>query len=342
MTEIIAQYSVQIWRSHFHNCAWVQTLEDSACDALDGRFYTVSDYMTDTHLLTVRSNIRPLTPLEAKENGRTFAEDAFLAIDFQVISADMAGALNEAQETDKDNRQMDPEDLVPWMICLSLERFSNIILFISNICFFNCLTLSSPFLSMGDDRFPAEENWCFGIDRSGESFDYLDNGVAPIISFDEALSWSKTCSGIWNGMAETSLEKAVSFLSHAFSSDENGSDIARLIWCTAGLEAISCDSSESIAKQLKKRLPLLTDLVKFKNISKSISSAYDFRSRISHGNIATMNAFNTDEVNWYPDRYDSRMNYFGIMLQSMLIAAIWKSMRKQARSIIFREVIDYV
>ncbi len=165
-------------------------------------------------------------------------------------------------------------------------------------------------------------------------------GIQQQVTLDEILSWSRKCSGVWSGTAKTSLEKAMSFLSHAFHGSAQD-EVAAFLWSIAGLEAIACKGQDSKRSRLKLRTPHICELIPFANVAKTAVNGYDFRSRLFHGDIPTINSFSPDDVGWGKDRYDYKISDYSVAFQLMLIAIVWKSIKLDANHIIFQEEAEF-
>jgi hypothetical protein len=297
----------------------------------------VTDFWPDSYLGEVTCRVRPLTKSEVRSSGRTWAERTHACVEFLLVSARVE-ELTDALASD-DNRRSEyyPKELTHLHLAVELHRFSDIVLFLTAIAYAGALNTELPRVYIGRRLITDTPLTIVGSDRSADSYDFLSSGLDPCVTLDQVLSWSRTCAGIWGGVAASRIEKAVSLLSHTFNSNETRSEVARLIWSTAGLEAIACDNSNSVSAQLKRRLPRLCDTMPFKNLPKLISDAYGFRSRLFHGDIPIMNAFNEDEVDYHSGRYDAEMARYTLALQMMLLAAIWKLIKADATQLTFEE-----
>lgn len=232
--------------------------------------------------------------------------------------------------------RVDIDDLVEYAIASELESFCDVIMFLANVTFCGVFGLESATVSVSGITLVQSHAGQVRLPRSGDDYGFLAEGVRQQVTLDETLNWSLSCSGIWAGGAKASVEKAVSFLSHAFHGSARD-EVAVLLWSTAGLEAVACDNSNSIRNQLKRRLPLLCDLIPFTAVGKTVSDGYDFRSRLFHGDIPTINSFLPDDVGWNEDRYDYKIADYSLAFQLMLIAIIWKSISLGANEIVFQE-----
>lgn len=337
----IASYSCQFWRNHFLNVGWFQTLENAAISVISDRIFDVQRFMPDSSLQTVLSRVRTLTPEEASLNGRTFAQETFCCIEFSLLEADLEAIRHFAITDEAVRESIHPDLFVAHSVMAELETFCDIILFLVNLTFCGVFQCENKQLRFGDRLESDHRPAIFGLPRSKHDYSFLDGGVRQCVSFDEVLEWSTGCKGIWTNRAITRVEKAVSFLSHTFSAESAGRDEAIMLWSTAGLETLACDGQSSISVQLKRRLPLICDLIPFRSVVKGVSTAYDFRSRLFHGNISTINSFNRDEVGQNDNRYDSKLAEYGLMLQLMVIAVIWKAIERKSYILTFEETASF-
>lgn len=336
----LARYSCQIWRRHFANADWFQELEDAAFEALLGRVFEVRSFWPETSLGEVQCEIRPLTDEEAKSNGRTFARETYVCLDFVLKNANKTELRKQLLEQNDHLDRIDVDELVEYAIASELESFCDVIMFLVNVTFCGVFGLESATVSVSGDILVHSHAGQVRLPRSGDEYGFLAEGVRQQVTLDQTLNWSLSCSGIWAGGAKASVEKAMSFLSHAFHGSARD-EVAVLLWSTAGLEAIACDNSNSIRNQLKRRLPLLFDLIPFVAVGKTVSDGYDFRSRLFHGDIPTINSFVPDVVGWSEERYDYKVADYSLAFQLMLIAIIWKSILFGANEIVFRETAHF-
>ena len=334
-----AKYVVQFWRKHFVNCHWVQALEDAAVDDLAGRVFNVPDYWPDSALREVRTRIRQLTAAEVKANGTKWHARTHACLEFSLISADREMLKTEVAKDAEATAKYGIDALVNLSLAVELERFCEIVNYLVAITYAGSMHLSNSKVVIGRQAASYSDRNIVGLGRSEEDYDFLSSGILATLNLDQMLLWSKKCNGIWDGMAATPVEKAVSLLSHTFSSQETRSEVALLLWATAGLEAIACDSNSSVSFQLKRRLPMICDTMPFKNVAKLVSDAYGFRSRLFHGDIPIMNCFNEDEVNWHSGRYDAKLAYYGLVLQLLLLSAIWKAILENSTNLTFVEKV---
>lgn len=261
-------------------------------------------------------------------------------MDFVLRNTDEAGlrAQLEAQ-----NDFSDPSDIVElaeYAKVSLLEMFCDIIIFLSNVAYCGVLGSELKSVSIADRVLVRSNRGHIGLPRSVDNYDFLTSGVRPEVTLDEILSWSRKCNGIWSGKAKASVEKVMSFLSHTFDGS-NRDEVAALLWATAGLEAIACGGEDSKRKQLKLRMPQVCGLMPFANAAKTVVDGYDFRSRLFHGDIPTINSFAPDDIGWGKDRYDYKISDYSVAFQMMLIAAVWKSIKLDANHITFQETAEF-
>lgn len=259
----IARYSCQMWIRHFSNADWFQELEDAACAELSERIFDITEFWPESHLGKVRCEFRSLTDDEAAWNGRGFAQRTYVALDFLLMdfreeafrSSLVEGNMHRSDDLDIDT-------LLKYGIAYQLEMFCEVLIFLANVAFCGVLGVSLKQISVSGETLLQGKAIQAGLPRSKEEYDFISGPIIQQVSLDEILAWSRNCGGIWEGSAVTSIEKAMSFLSHSFSG-ETRDDVSILLWGTAGLEAIACDGDNSIVSQLKRRLPLVCDLVPF-------------------------------------------------------------------------------
>lgn len=337
---VIARYSCPMWRGHFLNVPWFQALEDAACAELSGRVFDPREYIPESSLRSIRCVFRPLTDAEVATNGRYWSKRTHTCLEFLLEEADF-DTLRSLYESQAIQDDLSIDDFVSYSASSELENFCDMILFLLNIAYCGALKIDSKSVWFGDHETTSYHMAILSLPGTDYDYEFLTEGVFPEISLDEILAWSLGCNGIWHGNAVTPLEKAMSFLSHSFHADYGGDGMPTLLWATAGLEAVACDSSNSVSAQLKRRLPLICNLMPFTDVAKSVTEAYNFRSRLFHGDISMVNSFNPDEVDWSEDRYDSKMSKFGLMLQLMLISIIWRAVKEGANALTFAEVAEF-
>ena len=315
---------------------WYDAVLKSAFAELHGRKFNVGEIMASP-LQEVSCKIRPLTQSEIEVNGRKFAKRMFSAIDFSLISYDedlmreQITSSNEAMSGDEVDR------VVLYAVGHEMERFCESILFLLNLAHCGVLATEGTRVSVGTMIVSQGSYHLQPVDCSADSYSFLSNDPKISVSFDQALEWSKSCGGFWEGRATKNVEKALMFFSHALERGGGALPIHEIVWVTAALEALACDGSNSISSQLRRRLPQLCSRIEFKDASSFIREAYDFRSRLFHGDIGVDSRFNPDDVSWSPQRYDARSEHFALGLRLLLTAAFWECIANGGYEIIYKE-----
>lgn len=318
-----ARYVTQCWRWRPGSSSWFETSSKDLFSALDGRRFNVSDYVENSALGVVSCKLRPLRAEEVRRNGRGFASTSHICIEFTLESEDKDGALNSIAKNNPGFSDDKVSDLYNWHIGLALENFCENILFLSSFAYGCILSTEASRTTVGREVLSHGATSLSAMDHDESCYDFLSGVLTPPSDLDAVLIWSRCCGGIWDGAAMTNVEKAMMFLSHAMERKTGVDSIANIVWLTAGLEALACDNSNSIAVQLQRRLPLICRGAPFNDIRKFIREAYDFRSRLFHGDIAIHSRFNENDVDWSDRRYDARMEHFGLGLRVLLLSALW-------------------
>lgn len=316
----------------------MQALEDSACAEIHERLFQVTDFLPSSFLRSVSCSIKPISKVEARLNGRTFAHRAFSAFEFRIISADIDGLKDYVErERSADIKESGIEEFMLVWLSAEISSFGEIILFLLNLSYAGIITIENGVTWAGRRAVLTGTKAFSGIYKDEGSLTFLSCGISATPKFDKVLEWSKRCGGIWDGPARTNVEKAVGFLSHTFGSTHQVDDAARMLWATAGLEALACDGGSSVSAQLRRRLPTLCARMSFKDLDRSLRETYNFRSRLFHGDIPVYNAFNRDDTDSSPDRCDYKLSEYGQMLQLILVCAIWECVEQGAISIRFSD-----
>jgi hypothetical protein len=333
MTTSDATFAVQFWRHHFLNVDWLHQLEDAACSDLCGREIAVREYLPDSSLDKVRVIVRPINEDETHANGRTSAGRYFHAIEFQLFGYDME-KLQTSYTSMPEEYPLTFHEFSGYVITSEMERFCHVVLFLTSVCYAAAMHYELPVSRFKGDDFGASPFGILSIDRDPSGFDFLSAPITSPVNLDRVLAWSRKCSGIWFGVAKTRVEKAMSFFSHTMSSLSGRDEITRLIWSTAALEALVCDSNNSVSNQLKNRLPKISKFIGFKSLEKQIQQAYGFRSRLLHGDLPIYNAFGDNSDDKFES--DKAWNY-GHFLQILLISCLWTAISENVTGFEFHE-----
>ena len=336
MRRSLAKFTTQCWSWRPGMANWYGALLKSALGALDGRSFDVTRIM-DSSLREVACKIRPLTAGEVRRNGRSFAPKSHSVIEFSLKEYDSTAA-REQLLSDNDTMPVEEiETLLSYFIGYELERFCESIVFLVNLSHCGVLSTENTRVTVGRDLISQGSYHILPIDSSSSSYPFLTRAPSMSVSFEETLEWSKSCGGFWGGKATKNVEKALMFFSHGSERGASPLPVHEILWITAALEALACDNSSSISQQLRKRLPQVCSRIDFKDLAGFVRDAYDFRSRLFHGDIAIDSRLNPDEVSWQPQRYDARLEHFALGLRLLLISALWDCIAKGSYEIRFEE-----
>jgi hypothetical protein len=97
--------------------------------------------------------------------------------------------------------------------------------------------------------------------------------------------WFSSRRVVFSGKANSSLDKALSYFSHVFSSDAVNSSQSDLLWSVAGIEAVLGESERGIERQIRDKLQAVLPALYSKNIDGYINRMYQQRSKVIHGKV---------------------------------------------------------
>lgn len=164
----LARYSCQIWRRHFANADWFQTLEDTAFETLAGRTLVVREFWLESTLGEVQCEVRFLTEEEANWNGRPFAQQAYLCLDFVLTDVDREGLRARLAKQNDFSDPTDVDDLIEYAIAVELETFCDIVIFLSNVAFCGVLGSEAKTVSAADRVLVRSHRGQTGLPRSAD------------------------------------------------------------------------------------------------------------------------------------------------------------------------------
>jgi hypothetical protein len=170
--------------------------------------------------------------------------------------------------------------------------------------------------------------------------EFFDKSTELTSENDDVLNWSLNVGGYWDGLARTNVSKALACLTHCFEGFGGKPDpYANLLWSLAGLEALLCDSSSSTMYQIRRRAPLIVKSFQFRDLDKSISRGYNFRSRLFHGDVLMRNKFLESDPD-QDDDHDLDTERYGMFFTSLLNCALLECIETQATEVVFSETIS--
>lgn len=175
-----------------------------------------------------------------------------------------------------------------------------------------------------------------GLRRDNSHSRFLTSPLQPVIGIGEFLEWSQRCDGLWTGTATTNIQKSVNFLSNARHHDEAQSEVSQLVWGIAALETPAADSSVGIRQALSNRIPQICTVLPVESLRKLVSTIYDYRSRLFHGDIPLRNRISAED-DYYDDELLAKASDYGDLVMLIVTAIIVESALRGTYRVRFEE-----
>jgi hypothetical protein len=132
-----------------------------------------------------------------------------------------------------------------------------------------------------------------------DSVEFLrENRAMPEVDLqvDQVIKWVFAQNGIFQGYSDTPASRALNYLTRLFVSEFRDDELSDLVWALAGIEALLVEGGRSSTGQLREKLTaLFGNSINDQWLSKMITSSYDFRSRMIHGNRQIRSFFRRNE-----------------------------------------------
>jgi hypothetical protein len=111
------------------------------------------------------------------------------------------------------------------------------------------------------------------------------------VAVGDFMGWLSGVDGFWDGVPNTNVGRATSFLSHAHHYLYQLESVEDFVWIMAAIESLYTTGGHSILAQLKRRIKLVLPEMGRLVSEKGLGKLYDFRSRFLHGNLSVKNRF---------------------------------------------------
>lgn len=155
------------------------------------------------------------------------------------------------------------------------------------------------------------------------------------LDFDSVRNWllSHLTEDSWH--AESRCGRALAAFTHLLKGDM--SDEAKVMWYSAALEALYCDSNEGVKRQLfEKSQALLGEITQHK---KTIRAIYDVRSSLFHGGASFPFGHSTDYWSDEPSPYSKNLGSTIAIMARMLVATFQKMVQLNKHDLEFRYIL---
>jgi hypothetical protein len=174
-----------------------------------------------------------------------------------------------------------------------------------------------------------------------DSIEFLRrNNAFPEIALepDKAIKWVFAQNGIFDGYSDTSASRALNYFTRLFVSEFRNDELSDLVSALAGVESLLVKGGRSSVGQLKEKLSaLFAANIEPAWLLKMITEAYDFRSRMVHGNRQIRSFFRSGEEESekrFNEEYHSHLFAIG-MLVLLLRFVISKDLQELAFQTVF-------
>lgn len=329
----------QIIAEHFSHSDWHKLIQRSALDYISGRTVQVAEFVPESLLFNTSFVVRPANLEEYGPLRSPHRLFKLFIIECHSLECDEIAIL-DGYGADFDG--LSDQEKLSFYIDMQLRSFCVAYLSMINLATFGCF---SPFkLSSSrhvSDEFEREQLISLQ-DLDYHISDYIESEIEIPGAIDEFLQWSKGCAGVWGGSAKTNVEKAFSFLLNCVHHDEGRSEISKLAWGVAALEALAADSNQEIRAKIIRRIPKIFDCLKMKDPRKFLGVAYDFRSRLFHGDLPIFNKVTYPEGP-PPDikDVDSDCHEYGMTICAIVISIIWRCVKNKSYEVEFFEEVRF-
>lgn len=213
------------------------------------------------------------------------------------------------------------------------------------ISIFSIPTFSSVYSSFTIGRFEDDEFYRSSGCRSSLSFTKFDKSIEfpeylPDFNPTKLLKWSFERSGVWIGRSSTNIERSLSYFMRSFTYNLHSSNrFETLLWVVAGIEALCCDSPKGQLYQIRKRLPTLVGNYDSDKFLSMISKAYDFRSRLFHGQVNVYSPYSDAIDDRSKGDFEDGIDINAGLLAFLLNCALSDLMTQGASEVLFNESI---
>lgn len=335
------RFRCRVNRAHFLSPVWYNQLTVAAVEFLTDRIVDTREFDPSCPISQVRFSVRELTSAE-----RVVAAEYELRMSPVVVEAfgelDCCGLDEITKSFDSQDTGMSHEEFVGYSISSSLNEFCHTYLFLVSVAVWGCLEPSNA-ATLGPFGERLEERDL--IIGQGLGYDLAKHLTAPLTTpgeIDDFVEWSKDCGGIWTGLAASNVEKAFSFLANALNVEEDRSEIARFTWAISALEALAADSNAEVKRKLIRRIPNLCTFLPIPNIAKIIGKAYDFRSRLLHGDIAIHSRLQFPHGSSDLKGSSGLAYDYGMILVTVVMAVLWRCVKEGSHAITFEETAKFM
>jgi len=138
------------------------------------------------------------------------------------------------------------------------------------------------------------------------------------VEVDRIVFWTFSQNGLFDGYSDTPASRALNYFTRLFVKNLRNDELSDLVWALAGVEALLVDAGRSSVGQLKEKLgTLFGDSIDRPWLSRMIADAYNFRSRMVHGDRQIRSFFRDDEdgsKKRFDEEYNSCMFAVGILV----------------------------
>lgn len=171
------------------------------------------------------------------------------------------------------------------------------------------------------------------------TYEFLNCGLnaTPSIKVLDFLNWSKNVPGAWQGATNTALGRAIAAISYLHNSTHSLNTYSDLMWITSGIEALFCKEGVEIRARIGRRAFLLCPDLQKLTTTKKLQKAYDYRSRLFHGDSNTYFNFDysTEASEWRNELLEIHD-----LLTSVLIKSIQEMSNRNIFEMSFVDTLD--
>jgi hypothetical protein len=159
------------------------------------------------------------------------------------------------------------------------------------------------------------------VSQIHESIEYFrEKATFPQIDIqiDQAVQWIFSQNGIFDGYSDTPASRSLNYFTRLFVSSFRSDELSDFVWALAGIEAILVEGGRSSGGQLREKLcSIFGHSVDISWLKKQIADAYNYRSRMIHGDRQIRSSFRDNEDTSdkrFDEEYDSLLFAIGIFV----------------------------